>query len=150
MKRNQLDKDLIRYINSKLERFQDHWLWTGACSGGKKPIIDIAGKTMYVTRVVWEYVYGTIPEGIEICHTCDIPKCISIDHLFAGTHADNMIDKAKKGRANRVLTEDQAREVFYRYNTLHQSQTQIAKYFGVDTMTINRILNNKTYVYLTK
>jgi hypothetical protein len=32
------------------------------------------------------------------CHHCDVPRCINPEHLYAGTHQDNMNDKQKRGR----------------------------------------------------
>lgn len=46
--------------------------------------------------------YGPIPQGKHVLHRCDNPACINPEHLFIGTHRDNMRDKETKGRANHV------------------------------------------------
>jgi hypothetical protein len=54
-----------------------------------------------VHRFIWEAMRGPIPSGYFVCHTCDVPRCINIDHLFLGTPLDNMADKVSKGRQAR-------------------------------------------------
>lgn len=41
---------------------------------------------------------GPIPEGMNVCHTCDVTLCVNVQHLFLGTQLENVADCADKGR----------------------------------------------------
>lgn len=42
--------------------------------------------------------YGPVPEGKQVNHHCDNPKCYNVEHLYIGTQADNMRDRKERGR----------------------------------------------------
>lgn len=60
---------------------------------------------IHVSRWVYQFFVAPIPAGMEACHICDNPVCVNPDHIFIGTHADNMADmKAKNRQAYAGLT----------------------------------------------
>ena len=70
------------------------WLWKGS----KTPEgYGVFGRA-YTHRIAYERAYGPIPDGMEVCHTCDTPSCVSPKHLFAGTSRDNTWDSLRKRR----------------------------------------------------
>jgi len=42
--------------------------------------------------------FGPIPHGLCVCHRCDNPLCIAVEHLFLGTQQENVADAVRKGR----------------------------------------------------
>lgn len=78
------------------------FLWTGGVHATRgygvfRP--EPSGKKKELAhRVAWERANGPIPQGMHICHHCDMPVCVNPLHLFLGTNADNHADKMRKGR----------------------------------------------------
>jgi hypothetical protein len=68
--------------------------------------INRKGKKILAHRYVWQMAYNggrEILEGYQVNHLCDVPDCINPEHLYLGTHADNMRDKIPAVKANRKV-----------------------------------------------
>jgi hypothetical protein len=67
------------------------WVWTGRTVNGYGRI-KVNGRDQAAHRFVWEDIYGSIPEGLEVLHRCRNRACVRPLHLRLGTHAANMHD----------------------------------------------------------
>ena len=73
-------------------------LWPFARNGKGYGSVLLNGKQVRAHRASYILFKSKIPEGFFACHKCDCPPCVNPDHLFAGSHHENMYDMAKKGR----------------------------------------------------
>lgn len=74
------------------------WLWEGCVNNMGYGQITSGGSTLQVHRVAYEQLVGDVPDGVNVLHRCDTPRCWNPQHLFLGTHADNVADKVAKRR----------------------------------------------------
>lgn len=76
------------------------WPWTAAQARGYGTFVVTKHPKRIArsNRFVWELTHGQEPDGF-VCHSCDNPLCCNPDHLWIGTHIDNMNDMRAKGRA---------------------------------------------------
>lgn len=56
------------------------------------------GKKMRAHRAAYIIFKGPIPDGFDVCHSCDVRRCLNPDHLWAGTNEQNLHDASDKGR----------------------------------------------------
>lgn len=77
------------------------WEWQGPRNHAGYGRVGVDRSRLFVHRVSLYLWNGTEvppwPEA-EVGHHCDNPPCVRPDHLFVGTHADNMRDAQIKGR----------------------------------------------------
>lgn len=75
------------------------WLWIAAAKPPGYGVIGVNGRCSSAHRVSWQLHNGPIPRGMHVCHRCDVPACVNPDHLWLGSHRENMADMVAKGRS---------------------------------------------------
>jgi hypothetical protein len=92
-------RDLTERFWEKVAKSDGCWLWIGGrTSRGYGMFTARHRRQRGAHRYAWEMVNGPIPDGMVICHRCDNPPCVRVDHLFLGTQKDNIHDMMAKHR----------------------------------------------------
>lgn len=84
------------YFWSRVDKSGECWVWTGGTIGGGYGRFSAA--KILAHRHAWALTNGPVPDGLDVLHRCDNPPCVRPDHLFLGTHTENMRDMTSKGR----------------------------------------------------
>jgi len=129
--------------------------WIGAKQKNGYGICTFQGKFWLTNRLAWTLTNGPIPDGSCVCHRCDNPGCCNPEHLFLGSHADNMADMRSKGRRRQInagerngrakLTEQQASEIRRLYAEQRTRQVDLAARFGVSQSVVSLVLRREIW-----
>lgn len=142
-----VDQGLYKRLMTKTVRIPESgcWIFLGAIKPNGYGDIWMNGKVVGAHRASYKLFVGSIPNGFDVCHTCDVRCCINPDHLFTGTRQDNMKDCRKKERtaASRArLSPSQVQEI----RNSKEKNHLLAKMFFCSQNTISRIKKGQAYV----
>ena len=132
------------------------WIWKASKDKNGYGIFrGMIGNTVFTKAHRYSYALhtGDLLIGMQALHTCDNPSCVNPEHLFAGTNADNMRDKAQKGRSKvpvgekhgkAVLTERQVRRILKD----PRPYVEIATQYNVAPSTIGSVKQRVSWKHL--
>ena len=131
------------------------WVWTGSkLKAGYGLIGGGDGKVYVATRISYFMHYNKDPGNMEVCHECQNPPCIRPDHLYLGTHQDNMKHAGINGRiktkgdfnpSSKLTLKEvlSIREIGYSISLSDQ-----ARKYAVTPSTIQAILDRRTWTHV--
>ncbi len=128
------------------------WLWRRSLNPNGYGSILVNGRKSGAHRVFWERFKGPVPVDLHVLHKCDTPHCVNPEHLFLGTHDDNMQDMWEKGRGRPGHQYKVTPEIVAIIRTAKPLPGRraidyqgLAKRFGVSHWTIRAIRNNRAW-----
>ena len=120
------------------------WVWEGGISQGYG-VHNHAGSRWRTHRLGYYFQTGKDPRDtdLRVLHKCNNKACVRAEHLYLGTHAENMRDHFHPGRE--VMTIEKAEEMRSLYRTGKYSKAFIGKKYGFSFGQVGRILRNETW-----
>lgn len=136
------------------------WLWTGSNTKGGHGRFWVKDKLEVASRFAYEFFKGPIYNKLHVLHRCDNPYCVNPEHLFLGTHKDNMADRDAKKRGvipeplfgeqhpTSKLTGEQVIKMRQIRDETKLSYTKLGTMFNVTTMTAYRACKGINWGFL--
>ncbi len=141
----------------KVHKTSGCWNWSASVSSTGYGQIHVNKRPDRAHRVSWRLHFGAIPGGLFVLHKCDNRLCVKPDHLFLGTHFDNMSDMVRKGRhhgtsnpgESHPLAKKTAIEIL-KIRSLSGSvrQRDIARLFGISQTQVGRIVRGESWKHV--
>lgn len=145
---------LKKSFEKKVIKKEGCWEWVGCKTRTGYVLIRNYDKKISAHRSSWIIHNGLIPEGMCVLHKCDNRICTNPEHLFLGTHKDNMSDREMKGRGQKGITHNKCKlsenDVIEirKFIDLGLCNTKIANKFGVSGGTIWFIRKGITWKHI--
>jgi hypothetical protein len=112
------------------------------------PRLRFGRDVLQVSRAVYAIFNGQITSAVQVCHTCDNPRCINPCHLVAGNIQTNMMDMVEKehGSHQKLRNEDVLAMRDMREDG--SPMWELATLFGVCVGTVYDVCSGDTWKHL--
>lgn len=132
--------------------FHSCWEWLGYIEGGGYGTFREGLRKTRAHIFSYKLYNGDIPNGLNVCHSCDNPSCVNPNHLWLGTSKQNAEDCVRKGRRPRgerhhkaCLSYKDVASIKQEWKDKHTNQRIMAERYGVSKSTINAVLTGQNW-----
>lgn len=144
-----------RFEKLVIKKDKDCWGWKGSVTNGYAKIsfdnLPLSGH-----RAAWIIFKGVLPKKLFVCHKCNNALCTNPEHLYLGTHKQNMKDRKNckrdpVGEKNGMskLKEKQVVEIIKMLNE-KKGGSEIARLFKISPVTVSGIKTGHLWNYLDR
>jgi hypothetical protein len=137
-------------MRNAIERFMDKvipepnsgcWLWDGAANENDYGRFRINGRTIQSHRFSYSIFFGEFDDQMHVLHKCDVTCCVNPNHLFLGTHQENIKDMDMKKRRASKLDDGKIKYI----KSSNKSAVSLAKELGVTRQSIHNVRSQRTW-----
>ena len=150
------NKDRNRFLSKvTYEPNSGCWLWLACGHPTGYGRFGLGNDVLFAHRAAYLLFVGTIPEGMLVCHKCDVRDCVNPDHLFLGTYKDNMQDASRK---NRIVTPERhvigsttpklSRNDVLEIRESDKTLVEMMAIYGAGRTTIRRARSGQSYTWV--
>lgn len=135
---------------ARVEKSDGCWEWQGHRNAGGYGIYRYR-QTDKAHRASWMIHNGEIVDDLHVLHRCDNPPCVRPDHLFLGTHLDNVADRVAKDRSKSEHGEHPEKLTWESAERIRQLVAEgqypwlVAAYFGVSRVMVSKIVRGDSW-----
>lgn len=139
--------DKCRFM-AYVEKSDDCWIWKGGINRrGYGKFSFLEKKSAIASRVSYELFKGPIEKEKYVCHLCDIPLCVNPDHLWIGSHVENMLDMIEKERQHSKLLPMDIIKIRKLWEQ-GSSNAKLCEMFNITSGTVSSIIHRRIWKHI--
>ena len=125
------------------------WLWKGhIIKSGYGQFCPAKGVADGAHRYSYKIYKGEIPEGMFVCHRCNMKTCVNPEHLYLATPLQNTRDAQRDGLLGKALNKEKVLEIRRLKNYEGWTDQKIANHFDVTRHMVRCVITHKNWTHV--